>query len=185
MRNIDVQFPSGREVLRSYWGFLRSGGLVIDGSRDIGEGEALMVQVRIQSLKQSYHFAGRMVKRSTDGARAFIAFNEGEDQDSMLNAAWADSDGVPQRKHRRFPAEDEVRYAVGAATELVAGRLLDLSPGGCRLRGVSALPVGSRLKMRALGLELDGQVRWTTPGNEMGIEFSKPELVRRRLQQQK
>ena len=30
---------------------------------------------------------------------------------------------------------------------------------------------------RALGLDLEGQVRWSTPGNEMGIEFAKPDLV--------
>ena len=28
-----------------------------------------------------------------------------------------------------------------------------------------------------MGIDLDGQVRWATKGNEMGIEFSRPELV--------
>jgi hypothetical protein len=177
-RRIQVQFPSGREVLGSYWGFLRNGGLVLPEASGLVEGDSIVLDVKIKSLKQSYRFAGRVVKRTIE-ERAFIAFNEGQDQESMLNAAWADSHDVPQRKHRRYPVLSEVRYSQSTASagEGARGRILNVSPGGCRLKGPVALPVGARVRVTALGIDLDGQVRWTTPGSEMGIEFSRPDLV--------
>ena len=182
MRSVQVQFPSGREVLSSYWGFLKNGGLVLREPKDLNEGDSIVLDVRIKSLKQSYKFAGRVVKRTPvttgDDHRAFVAFNEGQDQEVMLNAAWADTHDVPQRKHRRYPGGGDVRYAtLEQPSREVRGRILDVSPGGCRLKGSVALPVGARVRVNALGLELDGQVRWSTPGNEMGIEFSRPDLV--------
>ncbi len=180
MRSVQVQFPSGREVLSSYWGFLENGGLVLKDPKDLNEGDSILLDVRIKSLKQTYRFLGRVVKRTPAPSehKAFIAFAEGQDQQMMLNAAWADTHDVPQRKHRRYPGGGDVRYASYETPEQRAkGHILDVSPGGCRLRGPIALPVGARVLVNALGIELDGQVRWTTPGNEMGIEFSKPDLV--------
>jgi hypothetical protein len=96
----------------------------------------------------------------------------------MLNAAWADSHEVPQRKHRRYPTGNKVLYSqAGQAASTHAGQILDVSPGGCRLRGPHLYPVGARVRVIALGIELDGQVRWTAGGREMGIEFQKPALV--------
>jgi hypothetical protein len=112
-------------------------------------------------------------------ARAFVAFNEGQDQEVMLNAAWADTHDVPQRKHRRYPgAPEQVRYSNLDLPGVVAhGRIIDVSPGGCRLKGDKILPVGARVRLSTMGIDLDGQVRWATKGSEMGIEFSRPELV--------
>jgi hypothetical protein len=201
MRSVSVQFPSGREVLRSYWGFLHQGGLVLP-DHDLSEGDAVLLDVRIKSLKQSYRLPARVVRRGAGDGRTFVAFNGGEAQDLMLNAAWADSHDVPQRKHRRVSVEGRrprtVRYRLAGDTEARAsGVILDVSAGGCRLRGDLVVPVGTRIQLlidRPLsagsqplegpqpfdGLQpLDGQVRWTTPGREMGIEFSRPELVLR------
>lgn len=180
MRNVTVQFASGREVLGSYWGFLKNGGLVIGDSadtRELSEGDSIVLDVKIKSLKQSYRFSGRVVQRAP--ARAFVAFNEGQDQEVMLNAAWADTHDVPQRKHRRYPGQPhDVRYVNRDAPDKVAhGRIVDVSPGGCRLKGDKPLPVGARVRVSTMGIDLDGQVRWATKGNEMGIEFARPELV--------
>src|ERR1700761_4157084 len=111
MRSIQVQFASGREVLNSYWGFLRNGGLVLAEPWDLTEGDSVVLDVRIKSLKRSYKLAARVVKRAPDGQRSFVAFEAGQEQDVMLNAAWADSHEVPQRKHRRYPSENSVLYA--------------------------------------------------------------------------
>jgi hypothetical protein len=177
MRSIQVQFASGREVLNSYWGFLRNGGLVLADPRDLSEGDSVVLDVKIKSLKRTYKLAARVVKRAPDGARAFVAFDEGQEQDLMLNAAWADSHEVPQRKHRRYPTGNQVLYAGVGETPTHAGQILDVSPGGCRLRGPHLLPVGARIRVLALGIELDGQVRWCAGGREMGVEFQKPALV--------
>ena len=178
MRSIQVQFASGREVLNSYWGFLKNGGLVLADPADLSEGDNVVLDVKIKSLKRTYKLAARVVKRAPEGNRAFVAFDEGQDQDIMLNAAWADSHEVPQRKHRRYPTGNKVLYnQAGEAAATHAGQILDVSPGGCRLRGPQLFPVGSRVRVIALGIELDGQVRWTAGGREMGIEFQKPALV--------
>jgi hypothetical protein len=181
MRNISVQFASGREVLSSYWGLLDNGGLVLAG-QDLSEGDAVLLDVRIKSLKQSYRLAARVVRRVGDDGRAFVAFNEGEKQDLMLNAAWADTHDVPQRKHRRVsianPFHRPIQYApLGEAVGRAVGQLLDVSPGGCRLRGDLLLPVGTRIQVITPSEPLEGQVRWTTPGREMGVEFARPERV--------
>jgi len=177
MRNVQLQFPSGREVLSSYWGFLENGGLVLKEPKDLSEGESILLDVRIKSLKQTFKFAGRVVKR-TPSDKTFIAFNSGQDHQMMLNAAWADTHDVPQRKHRRYTKGSDVRYACSETpARMLRGRIIDVSPGGCRLKGSESLPVGARVTVSALGIDLEGQVRWSTPGNEMGIEFAKPELV--------
>ena len=41
MRSVQVQFASGREVLNSYWGFLRNGGLVLAEPWDLSEGDSV------------------------------------------------------------------------------------------------------------------------------------------------
>jgi hypothetical protein len=178
MRSVQVQFPSGREVLSSFWGFLEHGGLVLHEPRDLVEGDSILLDVRIKSLKQSFRFAGRVVKRVPASDKSFVAFNSDQDHQMMLNAAWADTHDVPQRKHRRYANSSEVRYAhAEQPTRSLIGKIVDVSPGGCRLKGPVGLPVGARVIVSALGLDLEGQIRWTTPGNEMGIEFFKPDLV--------
>ena len=87
MRSIQVQFASGREVLNSYWGFLKNGGLVLADPNDLTEGDNVVLDVKIKSLKRSYKLAARVVKRAPDGNRAFVAFNEVQSQDIILNAA--------------------------------------------------------------------------------------------------
>jgi Tfp pilus assembly protein PilZ len=182
MRNVSVQFSSGREVLSSYWGFLDNGGLVL-ARDDLREGDRVLLDVRIKSLKKSYRIEGHVVRRADHGDRAFVAFKERAQQDLMLNAAWADTHDVPQRKHRRqqvtTPFENDVRYArVGdGGSASTRGQLLDVSPGGCRLRGDAVFAVGTRILILTDASRLEGQVRWTTPGNEMGIEFLRPDRV--------
>ena len=45
MRSIQVQLASGREVLNSYWGFLRNGGLVLADPHDLTEGDDVIVDL--------------------------------------------------------------------------------------------------------------------------------------------
>ncbi len=192
MRSMKVNFASGRELLNSYWGFLKHGGLVLGDRQDLVEGDPVLLDVRIDSLKKNYRLEAKVVRRAPEEGRAFVAFDEGQQQDEMLNAAWADSHEVPQRKHRRYPISTDVRYFIRDEAKLPPravvkdkersitpshGRLLNVSPGGCCLKGPDTFPVGTRLKVVAQGIELDGQVRWTTMAREMGIEFSKPDLV--------
>ncbi len=189
MRTVQVQFPSGRELLNSYWGFLQAGGLVLRDQRDLKEGDKVTLDVKIRSLKQTYRFAMHVVRRTPDvdgdggGDKIFLAFDEGQDQEVMLNAAWADTHEVPQRKHRRYPVTNAVTYfGVDPPSPPVQGRMLNLSRGGCRVIGAASLAVGTRVVVEAGGYKLSGKVRWTAPAGEMGIEFLQPasdELLRK------
>jgi len=182
MKTVPVQFPSGREVLGSYWGFLEDGGLMLaepivpEAVLSLSEGERLQLDVHIRTLKQTFNVVGRTVRRSSDGRRIFIAFAGRQgDAERMLNAAWADTHEVPQRKHLRHAGPGAVEFVVdgvGAAQ----GEVLDVSPGGLRLRGPARLPVGARVQVHLLDEVVDGKVRWSTGANEMGVEFSRPAL---------
>ena len=177
MRSVQVQFPSGRELLNSYWGFLQAGGLILREPRDLKEGEKIALDIKIRSLKQTYKFGMHVVRRTPDddGEKIFVAFDEGQDQEVMLNAAWADTHEVPQRKHRRYPVKNAVTYfGVEPASPPMQGQMLNLSRGGCRVKGAAPLPVGTRVTVEAGGYKLNGKVRWIAPAGEMGIEFTQP-----------
>ena len=118
-----------------------------------------------------------VVRRTPDeeGEKIFVAFDAGQDQEVMLNAAWADTHEVPQRKHRRYPVTNAVTYfGVEPSSPPLEGRMMNLSRGGCRVQGAAPLPVGTRLTIEAGGYKLDGKIRWTSPSGEMGIEFLQP-----------
>src|SRR5437773_1476310 len=76
MRKARVEYPSGREVLKDYWGYLTSGGLVV-ADRSFGvtpgagmsEGERVEIDVRIASLRKEYRLAGRVAARRRPRAR--------------------------------------------------------------------------------------------------------------------
>jgi Tfp pilus assembly protein PilZ len=177
MRNVQVVFPSGRELLSSYWGFLQAGGLIIREPRELKEGETLVLEVKIRSLKQTYKFGMHVVRRTPDedGEKIFVAFDDNQDQEVMLNAAWADTHEVPQRKHRRYPVTNHVTYfGVEPPSPPLEGKMLNLSRGGCRVKGAAPLSVGTRVTVEAGGYKLSGKIRWTTPAGEMGIEFLTP-----------
>jgi hypothetical protein len=199
MATVAVQFPSGREVLGSYWGFLKDGGLILGaapGSDDgtvslppevgeLSEGDPLLLDIRVRTLKTVYRLAARLVRRSADGRRAFVAFTSGQDQQALLDAAWADTYDVPQRKHRRYDQRAPVAYRIDGGAES-EGEIVDVSPGGVRLRARTPLPVGARVRLRVLedGLdrdELQGKVRWSRGRNECGIELLRPAAIVQQL----
>ena len=171
MRKVTVSFPSGKEVLGSYWGFLSRGGLVLrsDELGQIAVGEHVDLDIKVRSLKRGYATQPQVVQQSDKGT--YVLFDRGDHQE-MLNAAWADSNDVPQRKHIRFSFETPVTLSSGG--KMVEGRVLDVSSGGCRLRSGAELRVGQEVNLRVHDLELAGRVRWVTPAHEVGIEFFRP-----------
>jgi hypothetical protein len=176
-----IEYPTGREVLAAYWGFIGNGGLVLPVSAErsfLGEGDRVLLNVKITSLKKEYQLAGR-VRGKADG-RAFIAFDAGQGQDAMLNAAWADSQGVPERRHRRVDVSVPVRYRIGNAE--ANARMVNVSRGGCCVETDETVRPGTRLALEGDGFAAQGRVRWTSMhARVMGIEFSalRDDLARR------
>jgi len=180
MRQIEVSFPSGKEVLDAYWGFLSNGGLVIRHREELAEGEAVALEVVIQSSQRRYKLNGQVVRRPDLEApsrdRVVIAFHPGEPHDLLLSAAWAETDNVPARRHRRFPLDASIRFRDDRGHEHEhRGRLLNLSFGGCCLRAdaraTKELASGDRIVLLGdAGVEVPGVVRWARAA-DVGIEF--------------
>jgi Tfp pilus assembly protein PilZ len=176
MKQIAVTFSTGKDVLNAYWGFLSNGGLIIRDEQGLREGEAVSLEVTIESSQQRYKLNGQVVRRPerpVQKDKAIIAFHPGEPHDLLLSAAWAETDNVPARKHRRFPLDAMIRFRDdGGAEHEFRGRLLNLSFGGCCLRSPDrrTVGVGDRIVLLGDGVELPGVVRWSR-AEDLGIEF--------------
>lgn len=177
MRQIVVSFPSGKDVLAAYWGFLSTGGLEILDDQGLTEGEAVELDVTIESSRRRYRLAGLVVRRrrvaAAAGGRAVIAFRPGEPHDMLLSAAWAEADNVPARRHPRYPAEASLRFRHRRRqAEEMRARLLNVSLGGycVRTRSLSAAAVGDEVVAYAEGVEVPGVVRWAR-ARDLGVEI--------------
>jgi hypothetical protein len=151
---ITVSFPSGRDVLRAYWGLLANGGLVIPNGHGLSVGESVHLTVTIESSRQNYRLRGQVVRRPEIPAapeRAVIEFHPGEPHDLLLSAAWAETDNVPARKHRRMPVNTEVTVRVDG--RVLRGRMLNLSLGGCCVTapGARGIAPGAQAELSADG----------------------------------
>jgi Tfp pilus assembly protein PilZ len=178
-KSISVSFPSGRELLNSYWGLLANGGLVLGESQGLREGDNVALQVTIESSQQQYKLNGHVVRRPPAGGtareRVVIAFDPGEPHDLLLSAAWAETENVPARRQRRFPIDAQVGFRHPDHNGPAAGKLVNLSYGGCCLRVARSLDhdafgVGKPLVLVSEQMEVEGVVRWAT-GSCRGIEF--------------
>lgn len=179
-KSIEVTFPTGRDVLNAYWGFLSNGGLVIDDRHGLREGDPVSLQVTIASSKQHYTLLGQVVRRpgfdAAAATKAVIEFQPGEPHDLMLSAAWAETDNVPARKHRRIPIDGTIaiRAPAGGGPELEA-RLLNISLGGCCVHLSSSgkrVATGEQVLLVAPGAQAQGVVRWSRAA-DLGVEFDK------------
>ena len=168
LRTARIDFPSGREVLAAYWGFLSSGGLVVVDA-DLDEGDPVLLEVRIASLRKRFRIAGK-VRRKLAG-RVVVAFEAGQLQDVLFNAAWADCNGVPERRHRRWEANLPVRFrSEGAEGE---GLIVNVSRAGCCLEAGTNLRFGSRVHLIGPDFETECRVRWSHPSRRLlGLEFT-------------
>ncbi len=177
---VSVNFPSGKDVLNAYWGYLANGGLVIRDPAGLSEGDAVALEVFIESLQQRYHLRGQVVRRpnldATARGQAVIAFDPGEPHDLLLSAAWADTDKVPARKHRRHAVEAAIH--IRSAQDLLDGRLINVSRGGCCVRVRTSAPhrigAGTEISLVLDGIEIAGLVRWARSA-DFGLEFSPTE----------
>jgi Tfp pilus assembly protein PilZ len=173
---VSVSFSTGKDVLNAYWGYLSNGGLVIRDQSGLSEGDAVALDVFIESLQQRYHLKGQVVRRpNMEPARhaAVIAFDPGEPHDLLLSAAWAETDKVPARKHRRQAAQSAVSIRVDEG--MLDGRLINVSRGGCCVRVRTTAPhrIGQGTEVAVLldGVEIAGRVCWARAA-DFGLEFS-------------
>ena len=175
MRDFEVRFNSGAEVLNAYWGYLSDGGLVIEDQAELDVGESVALQVHIESSRAKYALAGKVVRRESRSGQAVIAFDPGQPHDLLLSEALAETDNVPARRHRRYRIDLDA--LLRKPTEPDSGcevRLINVSREGCCARlsqpDRGEFTVGSTLEIEADELAVCGAVVWQR-GLERGIRF--------------
>jgi hypothetical protein len=176
VKEIDVRFDNGRDLLNAYWGYLSDGGLVIDDQNGLGVGEAVSLRVHIATSGSNYLIAG-IVRRQTPGGQLVVAFRPGEPHDMLLTEALAETDNVPARRHRRFRLLLPAQVRTNGA-EPVAVRLVNVSHQGCCFEiadGLRAsLAVGSRIEIevpeQAPEVRVGGEVVWVR-NTERGVRL--------------
>jgi hypothetical protein len=186
MKAIDVSYTSGRELLGAYWGLLANGGLVVDNQSHLREGDAVTLRVTLgkelgkELGANTYTLHGHVARVPRDDVgreRVVIAFDPGQPQDLMLDAAWADTENSAQRRDRRFPLDVDVKYHSEGANEARA-RMVNVSRNGCCLRlpraPITTVAVGEPLTVSGDAHTVSGVVRWAI-GSCRGIEFDGAE----------
>jgi c-di-GMP-binding flagellar brake protein YcgR len=108
-----------------------------------------------------------------------------------------DWDGMEQRFHERYSAEDFFCRIFDRDTQMPLGDLIDISLGGLGLMGPSAITIGQEFRLRVVRtieggvpdvFEVDARCTWVQPEASMeyfdaGFEFlSLPEASRAGVQ---
>lgn len=175
VKQVNVKFGSGEEVLNAYWGFLSDGGLVIPDQDDFDEGQAVRLCIHIASLSQQYDLGGRVVRRQAGDRQAIVAFDHGEPHDMLLTAALSETDDVPARRYQRYAVSLPAEVRGGA--EDAHGQLIDVSAGGCCVRldtsADGALGVGAEVSVETQSFQARGIVVWAR-GRDRGVSFDAP-----------
>lgn len=174
MKDLEVRFETGREVLNAYWGYLSDGGLIIPDQGLLVVGDPVALSVRIESSRATYALSGKVVRCDAATGRAVIAFSPGEPQDMLLTQALADAEHVPARRARRFRVTLDARVLDATSVRPVEAQLVDLSEFGCCFRldddSHADLPVGTPVEIAADEFAVGGRVVWTRH-TERGVAF--------------
>ena len=181
VKDLEVRFETGREVLNAYWGYLSDGGLIIPDQGQLAVGDPVSLSVLIESLRASYSLSGRVVRRDIAAGRAVIAFSPGQPQDMLLTQALADAEQVPARRARRFRVTLSARVLDASnGVETLEAHMVDLSEFGCCFRLEddvgSRLPVGTPIQIAAPDFAVGGRVVWTRH-TERGVAFVAQEAT--------
>ena len=177
MKELEVRFDSGRDVLSAYWGYLSDGGLVIPDDGGLAVGDPVSLSILITSASATYSLAGRVVRRDAAAHRAVIAFAPGQPHDMLLTQALADADKVPARRARRFRVDLDahVRDSRNGA-HAVPARLVDVSELGCCVRlaratDVPPLVTGTPVEIAAEPFHVEGRIVWDR-ADDRGVMFA-------------
>jgi hypothetical protein len=160
-------------MLAAYWGYLGPGGLLLGERAGFDDGDAVVLDIKIRSLKKEYRVPGRVRKHE---GRAFVEFDGGNAAHAMLNAAFADSQDTPERRHARRLLDIPVKYRIGHAA--AEGRMVNISRGGCCLIVGAALRPGTRMNIEldhhGERVAINARVRWASARNhQIGVEFDQ------------
>jgi c-di-GMP-binding flagellar brake protein YcgR len=86
--------------------------------------------------------------------------------------------GMPERRaHRRYPVDESATLLLLSHGSCIAGRIIDLSEDGCRLRTPAHFSGGVKtrieisFRIHGISFRFGGVVEWTNAGNFVGVRF--------------
>ncbi len=164
MKKLSINFRDGREVLKSYWGYLSGGGLVLE-RQDLREGQSVMLNLVIEQSHLAQSVCGTVVRRHPSRDESIVALEPGDSR-RLLQVALADADVDVVAELSDFDhAEDSCQV-----------RLVNVSETGCcvRVDDEHAFPVGSDVELSGPGFDIVGCVVWAV-GSDRGVMFSADE----------
>ena len=154
MKEVEVRFTSGREVLGAYWGHLTGGGIAVDPSalsEELREGQSVSLQVSVGSMHR-VAISGTVVKKSP--SKVILAFAADDGKRRLLTAAFSE----------RCVALDARLLATDPDGMIdVHGQVFQLSDAGCCVRLPAMeqhlpLSVGTNVTITVAGLRVSGCV---------------------------
>lgn len=154
MKEVEVRFTSGREVLGAYWGHLTGGGIAVDPaalSEELREGQSVSLQVCVAS-RHRVAITGTVVKKSL--SKVILAFAADDGKRRLLTAAFSE----------RCVALDARLLATDPDGMIdVRGHVFQLSDAGCCVRLPAMeqhlpLSVGTNVTIMVEGLRVSGCV---------------------------
>jgi hypothetical protein len=154
MKDVEVRFASGRDVLGAYWGHLTGGGLAVDPaalSEELREGQSVSLHVCVAS-KHRVAIPGTVVKKTQ--SKVILAFAADDGKRRLLTAAFSE----------RCVALDARLLATDPDGMIdVRGHVFQLSDAGCCVRLPPLeqhlpLSVGTNVTIAVEGLQVSGCV---------------------------
>ncbi len=154
MKQVEVRFTSGREVLGAYWGHLTGGGIAVDPatlSDEVREGQSISLQVRVAS-EHRVAISGTVVKRTP--SKVIVAFATDDGKRRLLTAAFSE---------RRVALDARLLATDPDGVIDMDGHVFQLSDAGCCIRLPTMdeqllLSVGTNVTIVVEGLRVSGCV---------------------------
>jgi hypothetical protein len=92
--------------------------------------------------------------------------------------AQVQTEGTPEnRAHRRYPVDESATLLLLGHGSCIAGRIIDLSENGCRLRTPAHFSGGVKtrveisFRVHGIAFRFGGVVEWIKAGNSVGVRF--------------
>jgi hypothetical protein len=154
MKEVEVRFTSGRDVLGAYWGHLTGGGIAVDPaalSEELREGQSVSLHVYVAS-KHRVAIPGTVVKKTQ--SKVILAFAADDGKRRLLTAAFSEHCVALDARLLATDPEGVID---------VRGHVFQLSDAGCCVRVPPLdqhlpLSVGTNVTISVEGLQVSGCV---------------------------
>ena len=186
MQILKARFRTKGEFLTAYSGELPNGGLFVPTTTPLKAGSEVVIELNCDGLpnkvliRATVHSWRPALPRLRVRAGAVLAFDakERDKRDFILGTLQGAVKDPPRRKHTRIPVQVPVRFRPLETSDLLDGRLTEISIGGALLKTENPPKMGTELVLSlmppggAAPMEIEGKVTYATPDGSAGVKFT-------------